>query len=216
MVAKAEGAPSKALEHLSDLLVTQPELPSLRYVAALCAIEAGNEPMARDLLEASISGGQRVSDSFALRGALDRSLSATLTARSDYLRKAIAADPMNPNPLFELASLLRKERRTREAMDLLAAAGRRMLPTDSQIVVSVTMELIRLESLSTSDLPEAPTVANPFAAAYVLLRKDDPEAASRILAAARALVSEDTFAFLMGDSAFAAYRDQPELAALLR
>lgn len=215
LTAKAEGSPDKAFEQLAGLLATTPDLPSLRYVAALCAAESGNEPTARELLDDAIAAGQRLSDALALRGALDRSLSATLTARSDYLRQAIAADPMNPNPLFELATVLRKERRTKEALAMFDAVQRRMLPTDSQMVVAVTSELVRLESLSTTELPEAPTLTNPFSTAYVLLRKEDAQAASRVLAGARNLVSPDTFAFILGDAAFAAYRGEPEIAAVL-
>lgn len=214
--ARSSGNASKGLALLEPLLQSAPSLASLHFTAALFAAESGNQKRAIDLLEVSIKSGQRTSDALALRGALDPSMGKTLSARADYLRRAIAADPMNPSPIFELANVLRSQKRTTEALAQMEAAKRRNLPTDSQMVLSVTMELIRLEGLSTSDLPEAPTVANPFAAAYVLLRKDDPEAASRILAAARALVSEDTFAFLMGDSAFAAYRGEPELAAVLR
>lgn len=204
-----------AFQALHNLAAENPKVPSIRYAAAMAAMVADYRNDARRLLEASISDGDRVSDSLALTAAIEGEAHSTAN-REMLLRSAIVADPMNPYPFLELANVLRSLGRADEALPVLKSAKLRLLPADSHAVVDTTLALLKLEQEESSDVPEqiaATGIAErDFPAAYALLKQENFDAAAALLSETEKQISPDLFNFLINDPAMRKFARQPAIA----
>jgi len=210
-----------AFRALQNLVAENPKAPSIRYAAAMAAMVADYRNDARRLLEGSISDQDRVSDSLAMKAAVEGNANAKTTATQEtLLRAAIAADPMNPYPFLELANVLRSLGRSDEALAVLESAKLRLLPADSHVVVNTTLALLTLEKtelLGVSEIPVATGIAErDFPAAYALLKQENFSAAAALLSETEKQISPDLFSFLINDPAMRKYARQPALAGLYR
>lgn len=213
---RANGEPAKALQTFRDLLQKAPGAPSARYAAALAAMEAGETTAAKQWLEASADNGDRASDSFAILAAISSQQAGRSAPEQERLLKnAIAADPMNPSPFIELASLMRYRREPAEAERYLEAARLRLNPVDSHSVIRATLELVRMDQMVTAKLPE-PQPATGIAdkdliSAYVAMRRGDNQTAAALLTRVQQSMDPDLYAYLINDPAIRKFALEPEL-----
>lgn len=224
-----DGETDSALERLKLLKSDNPSIPSLDYLIALAALQAGDIALATSSIETSLAKGQRVSDSLALSAALEGIKNSEagwqpmgdLKTRAEYhLRQAIEADPANPSPLIELAARFRNSGNNQEAQRLLEAAKTRINPVDSATIVDTTLLLIRLQNLPDDQLPADldpdQDTASLLGAVYVALRLGDFEKAASLLATAKKRLPENLYYYLLGDPELRKYATQPELTPLFQ
>ncbi len=217
------GDPSAAVSMLLNLKAA---LPSVSYLIALAALQDGNSSLATAEAEKSISLKERVSDSLALLAVLetqkasDRTQLAMVDPRrraESLLREAIAVDPANPYPHFELATLLRYQGNRQEALQEIEAAKARLNPMDSHLVMDITSRLLRLESLAAADLPpQEPSTNDPrelLPAAYAAMKRGDFDQAAELLRKTQALMDRELFTYLINDPAMRRFAREPRLAA---
>jgi hypothetical protein len=117
--------------------------------------------------------------------------------------------------MVELATLLRYQKRTDEALALLRGARSRLNPVDSHSVVDVTIALAALQDTPDDQLPQ---IADPghdlvsaLSAAYIAMRKGDFVRAAGYATAARKLAAPDLFDYLINDPAIRRYANEPKL-----
>lgn len=229
LIKLRSGDTDSALERLKLLQSDNPLLPSLDYLTALAALQAGDISLASSSIEASLGKGERVSDSLALSAALEgvktseagwQPMGDLKTRAEHYLRQAIEADPANPSPQIELAMRYRGGGDQKEAQRLLEAAKARINPVDSSTVVDTTLLLIRLQDLPDDQLPADldpdRDTASLIGAAYVALRRGDFAAAASLLATAKKRLPENLYYYLLGDPALRPYAAEPQLTPLFR
>lgn len=229
LIKLRSGDTDSALERLKLLQSDNPLLPSLDYLTALAALQAGDISLASSSIEASLGKGERVSDSLALSAALEgvktseagwQPMGDLKTRAEHYLRQAIEADPANPSPQIELAMRYRGGGDQKEAQRLLEAAKARINPVDSSTVVDTTLLLIRLQDLPDDQLPADldpdRDTASLIGAAYVALRRGDFATAARLLATAKKRLPENLYYYLLGDPALRPYAAEPQLTPLFR
>lgn len=229
LIKLRSGDTDSALERLKLLQSDNPLLPSLDYLTALAALQAGDISLASSSIEASLGKGERVSDSLALSAALEgvktseagwQPMGDLKTRAEHYLRQAIEADPANPSPQIELAMRYRGGGDQKEAQRLLEAAKARINPVDSSTVVDTTLLLIRLQDLPDDQLPADldPDLdtASLIGAAYVALRRGDFATAATLLATAKKRLPENLYYYLLGDPALRPYAAEPQLTPLFR
>jgi tetratricopeptide (TPR) repeat protein len=217
-----EGDPAQAAAVLETLAAEYPDVPSLHYLAALAATQAGDAPAAAGHAYASIKRGEKVSDSLVVLSILESQKAALpasekmgdphLRAR-ELLEEAIAADPANPGPRMELGSLQRYMQDRDAAARSFRAAKARLHPVDSHLAADVTLALLEVELLPAKGMevrePDTDDVRVLFPAAFVAMRKDNFPLAIRILERCRTGLTPDLFLYLMNDPAFRrfAYRE---------
>lgn len=219
-----EGNAREALRAFSALEAEFPDIPSVNYLSAVAAMQAGDMDQAEALVAKSLQAGERESDAFALQAILETQRAASHskinlgdpTLRSEkLLLRAVLADPANPLPFIELATLMRYKGRHEEALNFLQAAQARLQPVDSHVVVDVTLELVRLEDLTVEQLPAADGKSDNvnvlLPAAYVALRRDNFDEAAAILKKCRGLLSPDLYDYLVNDPAFRKFAYRTEL-----
>lgn len=229
LIKLRSGDTDSALERLKLLQSDNPLLPSLDYLTALAALQAGDISLASSSIEASLGKGERVSDSLALSAALEgvktseagwQPMGDLKTRAEHYLRQAIEADPANPSPQIELAMRYRGGGDQKEAQRLLEAAKARINPVDSSTVVDTTLLLIRLQDLPDDQLPvdldPDRDTASLIGAAYVALRRGDFATAASLLATAKKRLPENLYYYLLGDPALRPYAAEPQLTPLFR
>lgn len=229
LIKLRSGDTDSALERLKLLQSDNPLLPSLDYLTALAALQAGDISLASSSIEASLGKGERVSDSLALSAALEgvktseagwQPMGDLKTRAEHYLRQAIEADPANPSPQIELAMRYRGGGDQKEAQRLLEAAKARINPVDSSTVVDTTLLLIRLQDLPDDQLPADldpdRDTASLIGAAYVVLRRGDFATAATLLATAKKRLPENLYYYLLGDPALRPYAAEPQLTPLFR
>lgn len=229
LIKLRSGDTDSALERLKLLQSDNPLLPSLDYLTALAALQAGDISLASSSIEASLGKGERVSDSLALSAALEgvktseagwQPMGDLKTRAEHYLRQAIEADPANPSPQIELAMRYRGGGDQKEAQRLLEAAKARINPVDSSTVVDTTLLLIRLQDLPDDQLPADldpdRDTASLIGAAYVALRRGDFATAAGLLATAKKRLPENLYYYLLGDPALRPYAAEPQLTPLFR
>lgn len=219
----------EALEKLKELDAATPGLPSLNYVIALAALQAGDIALASAAADASIAKGERVSDAYALKAAAEnlkpampgwQSLGDAAVNAESYLRQAVQADPANPNALVELAMMLRGQGKKEEARKMLEGARLRMNPVDSLTVVNTTLLLMQLQDLPDEKLPGKldpdKDSASLFGAAYVSMRFGNYASAAQLLEKGRQRMAPGLFLYLLQDPVLAEYAARPELERLFR
>lgn len=218
------GDADKAAKKLQELEGAKADVASLTYLLAMAAVQNGDIPLAEAKTAESIAKHERISDSLALQAVLETQKGADGSIkkfgdprmRSELLlRQAILADAANPFPMVELATLLRYQKRTDEALALLRGARSRLNPVDSHSVVDVTIKLAMLQETPDANLPQ---IADPgkdlissFSAAYIAMRKGDFDQAADIVKIARKMAPEDLFYYLINDPAIRRYASEPKL-----
>ena len=224
-----DGNAKMSVQELTLLQEQNPKVPSLSYLIALAALQAGNTDLAAKTVDASISKGERVSDSLALKAVLESQKARNPNSGSfgdpkvnaeTYLRQAILADPANPAPCIELATLLRYAKRDDEAAALLQAARARLNPVDSFAVVETTLALMKLQNLSDEELPKDirpdKDISSMFSAAYIAIRKSDFAQAKTLLNMCKERLPADLNSYLINDPAFRRFVLQPELSEFFK
>ncbi|MFZ4774977.1 MAG: tetratricopeptide repeat protein [Terrimicrobiaceae bacterium] len=209
-----EGENLEALESLNKMLASHPKVPSLHYATAIAALQAGYPREAGRLADASIKGGFRVSDSWALKAAIAASQTKGPSAEQEtLLKKAIASDPMNPSPFIELASLLRYQGKSGPAAGLLESAAFRLNPADAQTVVETTKAVLALDVAGNlAPLCEPLGIpAKDIPNAYSEMKRGNFENAATILRFCRNQTAPDLFDYLVNDPSLRKFTSRPEL-----
>jgi tetratricopeptide (TPR) repeat protein len=203
-----------ARDALNKMLASHPQAPSIHYAAAIAALQSGYPREADRLADTSIKNGFRVSDSWALKAAIAASLSKGATPeRESLLKKAIKADPMNPAPFIELASLLRYQGRNDLAASLLESAASRLNPADAETVVATTRAILAVEGAENLVPLSQPLgiPAKDLPNAYAEMRRGNFENAAAILRFCRDQTAPDIFSYLVNDPALRKFTSRPEL-----
>ncbi|MEI6490917.1 MAG: hypothetical protein WCO94_00090 [Verrucomicrobiota bacterium] len=209
-----EGRNLDALDSLNKLLASHPGVPSLHYATAIAALQAGYPIQADRLADASIKGGFRVSDSWALKAAIAALQTKGVSSKQEaLLKKAIASDPMNPAPFIEMASLLRSQGQSGPAVGLLESAASRMNPADAQTVVETTKAILAVEAAGKLVPPSQPLgiPAKDLPNAYSEMKRGNFENAAAILRVCRDQTPPDIFSYLVNDPALRKFASRPEL-----
>lgn len=209
-----EGNNLDALDSLNKMLASHPKVPSLHYATAIAALQAGYPREADRLADASIKGGFRVSDSWALKAAIAAAHTKGASPEQEtLLKKAIASDPMNPAPFIELASLLRYQGRNGPAAGLLESAAFRLNPADAQTVVETTKAILAID-VAGNLLPPSQPLGIPekdLPNAYSEMKRGNFETAAAILRFCRDQTDPDIFGYLVNDPALRKFTSRPEL-----
>lgn len=218
------GRPADAITALSDLKNQGGHHPSVAYLLALAGLQSGDSQLAATEATESISLKERVSDSLALlavvetQKASDRTQMAMVDPRrraESLLREAIAVDPANPYPHFELATLLRYQGNRQEALKEIEAAKARLNPMDSHLVMDITSRLLRLESLAAADLPPQETSINDprelLPAAYAAMKQGNFDQAAELLRRTQTVMDRELFNYLVNDPALRRFAKEPKL-----
>jgi tetratricopeptide (TPR) repeat protein len=219
-----KGNAADAVEILSGVYRKNQTIPSTCYLMALNAIQSGNLQLASEKVDESIFRGERLSDSLALKAAIEMEKSnkggmgdPKVRAES-LLRSAMAADVSNPRPYIELASLLRFQGRNDEARQLFEAASMRLNPVEGQALVDTSLSLLNLQQTPDNKLPEnLDSDKDPrslVSAAYVAMRKNDIPTVKVLLAKARERLSPALYDYLMNDPAIRAFSKNPQMSGL--
>jgi hypothetical protein len=218
------GETDKAVKKLRELEGAKTGVASLTYLLAIAAVQNGDIPLAEAKTAESISKRERISDSLALQAVLEtqkrsdpsrQKFGDTRPRTEALLRQAMLADEANPFPMVELATLLRYQKRTDEALALLRGARSRLNPVDSHSVVDVTIELATLQETPDDQLPQiaepGKDLVSAFSAAYAAMRKGDFDRAADIAKTARKMAAADLFDYLINDPAIRRYAGEPKL-----
>ena len=222
--AYSKGNAADAVEILSGVYRKNQTIPSTCYLMALTAIQSGNLQIASEKVDESIFKGERLSDSLALKAAIEMEKSnkggmgdPKVRAES-LLRSAMAADVSNPRPYIELASLLRFQGRNDEARQLFEAASMRLNPVEGQALVDTSLSLLNLQQTPDNKLPENldpdKDPRSLVSAAYVAMRKNDIPALKALLSKARERLSPALYDYLMNDPAVRAFSKNPQMSGL--
>jgi len=218
------GNAAEGLEELKTLQTQWPSVVSMHYLVALAALENGNEELATSKAEESIAKRQRVSDSLALLAVIESQKAARrdkfvlgnpVKRAEEYLRRSIAADPANPYPHFELASVLRYSGKRAEALEEVRAAMARLSAVDSHLVMDITEQIMERETMPDNQLPAdigtTDNVQKLVPAAYVAMRRGNFDRAVELLSEARQGMTPDIFAYVVNDPALRRFRNEPKI-----
>jgi tetratricopeptide (TPR) repeat protein len=224
LLAYSKGNASDAVEILSGVYRKNQTIPSTCYLMALTAIQSGNLQLASEKVHESILKAERLSDSLALKAAIEMEKSTKggmgdpKVRAESLLRSAMAADVSNPRPYIELASLLRFQGRNDEARQLFEAASMRLNPVEGQTLVDTSLSLLNLQQTPNDKLPEnLDSDKDPrslVSAAYVAMRKNDIPAVKALLAKARERLSPPLYDYLMNDPAIRVFSKNPQMSGL--
>lgn len=219
------GMATHALMSLRTVRSENPRIPSIDYLVALAALQAGEQEEGFRSIEASIAKGEKVSDALALRAALEAQTENDVASKSvdgieatpdRYLRQAMQADPANPFPYIELASRLRTRGEDAGARELLESARLRLQPVDPHIIAEVSLRLMDLAGQPDEALPalpaEAASVPDLFGAAYVGYRLGQAERGAAFLEQAKAALPSELYSYLLGDPALRKVMQSPGVA----
>lgn len=217
-----QGDTGAALRDFQHLERTHESFPSLSYLTALAALQYGDTELSAQKAAESLRKRERVADTLALQAVLETLKTGQVAladprARAEaLLREAMAADVANPLPMIGLARLARSQGRSEEAVKLLQGARSRMNPADNSAAVDISIELIRLQSLTDGQLPENPPASGDavdvFADAYVAMRRGDFARSAQLLRYSREQLPGDVFDYLLHDPAIRRFSDEPRLA----
>lgn len=219
------GKAAPALRRLQDLQEKDSTTPSLNYLVALAALEAGDFELADRQAVESISRKERVSEALALRAVLQtispqKVFGDPRLRAQEILEQAIASDSADAVPMIGLARLLRSRGKSDEALKLLEAARNRLQPADSTIAVNISIELIKLQALSDEDLPSntpsSQDVAEVVGAAYAAMRRGEFGQSAALLRLSREQLPDDLFNHILHDPAIFRFSDEPRLAEFFR
>lgn len=218
------GEASEALTVLSEL-ESSTTIPSLSYLVALAALQSGDVDLVEEKAKLSIKKREKISDSLALLAVVESQRGSDKTRvkmgnsvrrAEDFLHQAIAADPANPYPRFELATLLRYDKRREEAAKELKGARSLLNPIDSHSIMDITTRVMAVEQLPLDKVVKMTEVSdNPqklIPGAYAAMRVGDFEQAAQLLRIARDVMPLESFDYLINDPAFRRFAREPRLA----
>lgn len=218
------GEASEALTVLSEL-ESSTTIPSLSYLVALAALQNGDVDLVEEKAKLSIKKREKISDSLALLAVVESQRGSDKTRvkmgnsvrrAEDFLHQAIAADPANPYPRFELATLLRYDKRREEAAKELKGARSLLNPIDSHSIMDITTRVMAVEQLPQDKVVKMTEVSdNPqklIPGAYAAMRVGDFEQAAQLLRIARDVMTLESFDYLINDPAFRRFAREPQLA----
>ena len=219
-----QGNAPDAVNSLVEVYRKNQTIPSTCYLLALTAIQSGNLQLAIEKVDDSILKGERLSDSLALKAAIEMEKSnkggmgdPKVRAES-LLRSAMAADFSNPRPYIELASLLRFQGRNDEARKLFEAARIRLNPVEGHALVETSLALLGFQQTPNNKLPSSldpdKDTCSLISAAYVAMRKNDTPVVKELLAKARQRLSFQLYEYLMNDPAIRVFSKNPQMAGL--
>lgn len=219
-----EGNTGRALASLQQIDEASVAYPSLSYLVCVAALQKGDVELAARKAAESIRKGERVSDSLALQAVLETQKASDPTwvkmgnpvvRAEELLRQAIAIDPANPYPHFELANLLRFQHKRDEAVREIRLARSLLNPMDSHLVMDVTASFMAMEEAPAESFSrESPSTDEPrklFPAALAAMRTGDFQRAADLLSKCETLVSPDVFDYLVNDPSLRRYADASEL-----
>lgn len=220
----SRGNATDAVNILAEIYRKNQTIPSTCYLMALTAIQSGNLQLASEKVDESILKGERLSDSLALKAAIEMEKSVKggmgdpKVRAESLLRSAMAADVSNPRPYIELASLLRFQGRNDEARELFKAARARLNPVEGQALVDTSLSFLNLQITPNDKLPENfdadKDPCSLLSAAYVAMRKNDIPAVKALLAKARERLSPALYDYLMNDPAIRSFLKNPQMSGL--
>jgi len=222
------GNPAVALKKFQNLQAENPGLSSTAYLIALSALRSKNFALAEEEAARSIRRNERVSDALAIQALIEvqKSEAPDLKKLGDHvlraemlLRQAMLADPANPVPMIELAGLLRRQRNSAEAIQLLQAARTRVLPFDLPPYLEATIMLTSLQGTPDEELSSAdpsPDLPGTISAAYILMRKGRFNEAAERLKVIQSRTPPSFFRYLLNDPALRPYSQVPELSVFFR
>ncbi|GAT35503.1 hypothetical protein TSACC_3570 [Terrimicrobium sacchariphilum] len=224
LIKMRAGQVDESLEELKNLQTQWPSVVSMNYLVALAALEKGDDELASVKATESIAKRQRVSDSLALLAVIESQKAARrdkfvmgnpVKRAEEYLRRSIAADPANPYPHFELASILRYAGKRDEALAEVRAAQARLSLVDSHLVMDVTAQIMERETMSDAQLPPdvgaTDNVQKLVPAAYVAMRRGNFDRAAELLTEASRAMTPAVFGYVINDPALRRYRNEPKL-----
>jgi len=223
-VAYSDGKASEAVAQLETVYRKNQTIPSTSYLIALMAIQSGDLKLALQKVDDSIGRGEKLSDSYALKAAIEMEMGGKggmgdpRVRAESLLRSAMAADVSNARPYIELASLLRFQGRNEEARKLFEEAALRLNPVEGPSLVNTSLALLDLQQTSDAKLPsnvnpdkDTPTL---ISAAYIAMRRNDIPAVRALLAKARERLSPALYNYLMNDPAIRAFSKNPQISEL--
>jgi tetratricopeptide (TPR) repeat protein len=188
------------------------------------AIQSGDLNLALQKVDESIAKGEKLSDSLALKAAIEMEMGGKggmgdpKVRAESLLRSAMAADISNPRPYIELASLLRFQGRNDEARQLFQAASVRLNPVEGQALVDTSLSLLHLQQTPDDKLPmNLDSDKDPrslVSAAYIAMRENDIPAVKALLARARQRLSPALYNYLMNDPAIRVFSKNPQMSGL--
>jgi tetratricopeptide (TPR) repeat protein len=222
--AYSDGNASEATTQLEMVYRKNQTIPSTCYLLALTAIQSGDLKLALQKVDESIAKGEKVSDSFALKAAIEMEMGGRgglgdpKVVAESLLRSAMAADISNPRPYIELASLLRFQGRNEEARKLFEGASLRLNPVEGHALVNASLALLDLQQTPDDKLPSG---LNPdkdtqslISAAYVAMRQNDIPTVKSLLATGREKLSVPLYNYLINDPAMKTFSKNPQLSGL--
>ena len=222
--AYSDGKASESTAQLKMVYRKNQTIPSSCYLLALMAIQSGDLKLALEKVDESIAKGEKLSDSLALKAAIEmemggkRGMGDPKVRAETLLRSAIAADISNARPYIELASLLRFQGRNEEARKLFQDAALRLNPVEGHSLVNTSLALLDLQQLPDDKLPSNlnPDKDTPslFSAAYIAMRKSDIPAVKALLAKARERLSPALYNYLSNDPAIRFFSKNPQMSEL--
>ena len=220
----SEGNAPEAVARLEAVNRKNQTIPSTSYLIALMAIQSGDLNLALQKVDESIAKGEKLSDSLALKAAIEMEMGGKggmgdpKVRAENLLRSAMAADISNPRPYIELASLLRFQGRNDEARQLFQAASVRLNPVEGQALVDTSLSLLNLQQTPDDKLPvNLDSDKDPrslVSAAYIAMRKNDIPAVKSLLARARERLSPALYNYLMNDPAIRVFSKNPQMSGL--
>jgi tetratricopeptide (TPR) repeat protein len=222
--AYSDGKASESTAQLEMVYRKNQTIPSSCYLLALMAIQSGDLKLALQKVDESIAKGEKLSDSLALKAAIEMEMGGKggmgdpKVRAETLLRSAIAADISNARPYIELASLLRFQGRNEEARKLFQGAALRLNPVEGHSLVNTSLALLDLQQLPDDKLPSNlnPDKDTPslISAAYIAMRKSDIPAVKALLVKARERLSPALYNYLINDPAIRFFSKNPQMSEI--
>lgn len=210
-----EGRGETAVRRIVSIAEAFPDVPSMKYLAALALLQSGMGVEASGWAEKSVCSGDRVADSLALLSVVEgdpvlTANSASLADRKELTRRrlleAVASDPGADGPLVDLGALERFMGRSAESEAAYRAARALLHPVDQHLAIDTSLDFIAVEKIPPGELRiEAPAVDEPrklFREAYVALILGDVPTAANLLKRARAVTRPEDFSYIVNDRGF--------------
>lgn len=189
----------------------------LKFQRAFQELREGNPRKAAAFARASLTLGQKVSDSRTLLGLLALRDKEYADAETQ-MREAIAADPGNARGYYNLSEVLRWRGRPREALAQLETALK-MQPDDPVLPLKIRLVTIEIGDRLTFVRPKPSEEKSPpedpswlLTEAALALKGGKPDKAAALLEQARNALPEGFFYPLLAeDPFFQTYKEEPAL-----
>lgn len=219
-----------AIEKIDQLRTLAPDFSFASILAANAALIEKDLQTAEDESEASLAGRVAESDAFMVQALVvmsrlkDKSYKSMGNPKAQIetlLHKAIAADPLEPDPYILMAAVKRAARESREALDFLQSSRLRQSAASDTMVTEAAINLLELEMMLDADLPALSDenevgILNQFSTAYTAMRLGNREVAGSNLTRAKESLPPKVFAQILADPAFSTYSKDPQFAEFFK